>query len=38
MQSSLSQFRRMKVCVLALGKDHIPAPLRLVFELAIETL
>lgn len=34
----LSQFRRMKICVSAGGKDHILAALRFLFEPAIETL
>ena len=38
MRSSLSQFRRMKICVLALGEDHTPAALRFVFEPGVETL
>lgn len=35
---AVSLFKQMKFCVLALGKYHIPAPLRFIFEPVTETL
>lgn len=35
---AVSLFKQIKFCVLALGKHHIPAPLRFIFEPVTETL